>query len=224
MVERFQEITCRRVIFVDLDGTLLKRNSLLIFMMYVPKLFAKRMRIGALFMFLWYVGLRCSRLISHKDMKWHLTRLAKSCLRQDDWRNLASLMSRHVNPDVKCLLDSPQYAGCAKYIATAAIGEYVMPLGRMLGFDGVLATRFSPDKAEYEEMRGERKLKSIQTFMSSDGLLLECFLTDHRDDLPTAKVYPANTILVNPDPVSLSVFSKIGVLRVLDHTNKFSGS
>ncbi len=216
MVERFQEITGRSAIFVDLDGTLLKRNSLLIFMMFLLKLLAKRGRAGAVIKFLWNVGLRSMRIISHKNMKWHLTALAKRYLRHDDWNDLAGLMMRHVNSDVMGFLDSPQYAECAKYIATAAIEEYVLPLGRMLRFDGVLATRFAPDMSEYKETRGECKLKAIQSLLDSEGLSLECFLTDHRDDIPTAEEYPANTILVNPDSVSLGEFNNIGVTRVLN--------
>lgn len=208
-------MTGKRAIFVDLDGTLLQGNSLLLFMKYLPKYLAKRGCVGALAKFFCFAGLRLMRLISHKDMKWYLTRLSKRHLRQDDWNDLASLMASNINPDVKSFLNSPQYSDCAKFIASAAIEEYVLPLARMSGFDGAIATHFTPDKEQYEEARGESKLRAIEALLSSKGYRMECFLTDHRDDLPAAKVYPANTILVNPDSRSLVEFNKIGVSRLL---------
>lgn len=213
MVQRLQE--AQGATFIDLDGTLLKGNSLKMFMKRLPGILLRRRAFAATSAALWWMGWRSVRMVSHKSMKWHLTRIARAHLLDEDWDAMAEKMLGKINPAVSDFVSSPSRANCKKIIATAAPEEYVLPLSRLLGYDGAVATRFVDDKSEYEEMRGLKKLEGIQSLMEEEHLRLESFLTDHYDDIPTAREYPGLTILVNPTRKMQSIFHNVGVTRYL---------
>lgn len=215
MAEQLQEMSCRGATFVDLDGTLVTCNSMHIFMKRLPAVLLKRHAVGACCASLWWMGCRLMKMTSHKDMKWHLTKIARKHLLDSDWEKMATRMFENVNPLVREYVDSPSREKCAKYIATAAMEEYALPLSRLLGYEGAVATRFADEKPEYEEMRGVSKLHGIQALLNEERLRLESFLTDHYDDIPTAREYPGLTILVNPTRKMQSIFHRMGVTRYL---------
>lgn len=201
---------------MDLDGTLLNGNSLRIFMRHLPGVLLKRNAWGDAIVALWWMGRRTLRLVSHKKMKWHLCRIARRHLIEKDWEEMAETMLGYVNPKVEAYLSDPANNECRKYMATAAMEEYALPLGRMLGFDEVLATRYSEDEANYEELRGIKKREGIEGILNKKRLRMESFLTDHSDDLPTASAFPLQTILVNPSRKSLEMFRNAGITRGLN--------
>lgn len=201
--------------FVDLDGTLLIGNSMRIFMKTLPATLWKRRAPGAMAASLWWMGWRSVRIISHRSMKWHLTAIARRHLADEDWEAIAEKMAEDINPVVRDYVASPSRAKCKKYIATAAMEEYVAPLSRILGYDGAVATRFTEEKSDYAETRGSRKRDDIEALLESGRLRLESFLTDHYDDLPTASAFPNLTILVNPTPKMQHLFHNVGVTRYL---------
>ena len=94
-------------------------------------------------------------------------------------------------------------------------GGYTLPLSRLLGYDGVVATRYVDKRSDYEEMRGLAKLEGIQSLLNEKRLRLESFLTDHYDDIPTAREYPGLTILVNPSRKMQRIFHHVAVTRYL---------
>lgn len=201
--------------FVDLDGTLLKGNSLRIFMKRLPGTLLRRHAPAASVASLWWMTIRLLRLIDHKGMKWHLTKIARNELLEEDWEYMAESMLENVNPQVKEYLEAPCREKCKKYIATAAPEEYALPLSRLLGLDGVVATKYAEEKSDYEEMRGLAKYEGIENLMQKERLRMESFLTDHYDDMPTARAYPGLTILVNPTRKMQALFHHIGVTRYL---------
>ncbi|MCM1142577.1 MAG: haloacid dehalogenase-like hydrolase [Muribaculum sp.] len=201
--------------FVDLDGTLLQGNSMKMFMRRLPGVLLRHHALGASLSSLWWMGLRSLRLVSHKNMKWHLTGIGRRHLLEEEWEEMAERMLDKVNPAVKEYMEAPAREKCRKYIATAAMEEYARPLSRLLGCDGVVATQFAEDKSDYMEMRGPEKRDGIEALMEKERLRLESFLTDHYDDLPTASVYPFLTILVNPSRKMQALFRNVGVTRYL---------
>lgn len=215
MVERLQE-TLKGATFVDLDGTLITENSMRIFMRKLPGLLLKRRAPGASIATLWWTWLRAMRFTSHKKMKWHLTKLGRRHLEEEDWERLAELMSHSINTHVGNFIESRRKLGCLTYIATAALEEYTLPLSQKLGFDGVVATKFSDEQVNYEEMKGYAKHDAIEHLLSDENLRLESFITDHPDDLPTASAYPGLTIVVNPDQKTATKFLEVGVTRYLN--------
>ncbi len=215
MAGQLREMSYRGATFVDLDGTLLTCNSMRIFMKRLPTVLLKRHAVGAFCSSLWWMAGRLLRMTSHKDMKWHLTKIARRHLIEEDWEKMAARMLEYVNPLVREYVDSPSREKCVKYIATAAMEEYALPLSRLLGYEGAVASRFVNEQSEYEEMRGLSKLYGIQALLNEKRLRPESFLTDHYDDIPTAREYPGLTILVNPTRKMQSIFHRVGVTRYL---------
>lgn len=214
MVERLQE-PMKGATFVDLDGTLLTANSMHIFMRRLPTLLLKRKAPGAAIMASSLIMLRYFRLIDHRNMKWHLTKIARKHLHENDWESLAHIIAAKINHRVKDFVDSRRRLGCSSYIATAALEEYTLPLCNLLGYDGVIATKFTDEIGNYEEMKGYAKHDNIEHLLSNAHLRLESFMTDHPDDIPTASAYPGLTILVNPTQKTADQFREIGVTRYL---------
>lgn len=213
MVERLQN--AKGVTFTDLDGTLLMGNSMKVFIRKLPWMLLKRKAFGASITSLWWMGCRLTRAVSHRKMKWHLTRIARRHLREEDWEMTAKCLVKMINPVVYDYMSASARCHCEKYIATAALEEYAIPLSKLLGYDGAVATHFTEDLKEYTEMRGRAKLKGIQDLNKKRNLRLESFLTDHFDDSPTAREYPGLTILVNPTKKVQLIFRNIGVTRSL---------
>lgn len=214
MVERLQG-QLKGVTFVDLDGTLLTANSMHIFMRCLPGMLMKRKAIGAAIGSLWWITLRSLRMVSHRSMKWRLTKTACRHFEEVDWEALAKEMAKSLNPAVTDYIDSRRDRGCLTYIATAAAEEYTLPLCRILGYDGVLATTFTDDMADYEELNRDAKLQAIERTLEERQLRLESFLTDHTDDLPTAKAFPRLTILVGASEKTADEFRSSGITRYL---------
>ena len=214
MVERLQgELT--GATFVDLDGTLLTDNSMHIFMRRLPGMLRRRGASVSAIASLWWTSLRSLRAVSHHDMKWHLTKIARRHLEEEDWEELAGIMSESINRSVADYIESRRNRGCVTYIATAAAEEYAIPLCRLLGYDGVLATKFTEDMSDYEELSRHAKHDAIERLMQDESLRLESFLTDHTDDLPTAKAYPLLTILVGASEKTADAFREAGVSRYI---------
>lgn len=201
--------------FVDLDGTLLSGNSMRIFMKKLPVMLTRRHRYGKALKSLLWIAMRCVRLVSHKSMKWHLTKHARLGLTEEDWLAIASAMADKVNPKVAALIEKSREKGCVTFIATAAMEEYAYPLASLLGFEGAIATVFTDRFSDYKERRGEVKLNGIQDLLASDDLRLESFITDHEDDLPVAKEFPRFSIVVNPSRKTFARFNRVGVSRYL---------
>lgn len=201
--------------FTDLDGTLVRGNSLKVFMKNLPGMLRKRHAFAAYLSSLWWMWLRSVRLVEHTGMKWHLTKIAREHLLEEDWERMAEKMEKGINPHVREFIESPNRKDCEKYIATAAPEEYALPLCRRLGYDGVIATRFAESKSDYMEMRGSAKLDGIQSLLKERNLRLESFLTDHHDDLATAREFPELTILVNPTRKMQRIFQHDGVTRYM---------
>ncbi|MBO5444503.1 MAG: haloacid dehalogenase-like hydrolase [Muribaculaceae bacterium] len=214
MVERFQGYA-KGATFVDLDGTLLTTNSLHVFMRRMPWTLLRRRAVGASIASLWWMTLRASRLMSHRAMKWHLTRIASRHYDESDWEALAEKLAEYANPRVREYVEAPRLKDCAVYIATAAPEEYAIPLSRAMGYDGAVATRLTERESDYTEMRGRKKLEGITELQEKEGLRVESFLTDHYDDMPTASAYPGLTILVNPSKKMSEIFRHSGVTRYL---------
>lgn len=214
MVERLQE-SLKGVTFVDLDGTLLRGNSMKMFMKRLPGLLLKRRAPGAAIAALWWTWLRGFRLTCHKKMKWHLTRIARRYLEDEDWEGLAARMTGKIDSTVSDFVESRRKRGCLTYIATAALEEYAVPLSRMMGYEGAVATRFDDDYDAYDEMKGYAKHDGIEDLLADGHLRLESFITDHTDDIPTASAYPGLTILLDPSNKTAEQFRHVGVTRYL---------
>lgn len=199
MVEGFSPMNTA---FIDLDGTLIKGNSMKVFMKWLSLRLVLNRRPDMAIIAMWWMFLRVARLATHTRMKWNLTGIAKRVLASADWEQIADRILRRINPEVDVFVKSRKEKGEEICIATAAPAEYAEIIARKYGAKYVLATEYAPNISDYYENKGDRKLNAIRNLIDREGLALSAFLTDHHDDLPTMKFFPGKTILVNPSPLT----------------------
>jgi phosphoserine phosphatase len=138
------------------------------------------------------IACRKARLMSHNTMKWRLQRLWQQAVRDDGGRAVAAFVATlqpFIQPALRGLLAGISAGQGDAVLATAAAGDYAVPLGKMLGFTHVLAT--DPDRgpdSESNVMTHKRdavfRLLADQGWMDRERVLF----TDHRDDLPLMAV------------------------------------
>lgn len=185
------------MVIVDLDGTLLTRNSFHIFTRFLLRKAVRRHSVANIIRIASLCSYRKLHAISHRRLKWELMRLADKLLTQADFDRLAESMLAYVNPRVADFVKGRQWI-----LATAASAEYVAPLSQLLGCQTYISTK-RPDSMRFEdylEARGEEKLRLTKQRLN--GADIDIALTDHIDDLPLLKAAKA-PILVNPSHSTL---------------------
>lgn len=186
------------MIVVDLDGTLVTRNTFRIFAGYLRRRVMTRHRYADAARYGILGILRKLHIISHHRLKWNLMQIADRTLSADDYETLADGIMQFVNQRV-----SDYIAGKPWILATAASEEYVIPLARRLDCHAVVATVRPASRRyrDYTEARGSEKLCRVKALL--DGQSIDTALSDHTDDLPLLSA--AHTpILVNPRPDTLA--------------------
>lgn len=186
------------MIAVDLDGTLVTRNTFRIFAGFLRRRILQRRRIVDLGRYGFWGAVRRFNIVSHRRLKWELMKIADSTLTPEDYDSLADEIMRYLNPRVMGYVTGKPWV-----LATAASAEYVMPLARRLDCRHVIATERPVSRRfkEYTESRGAEKLRRVQAV--SDGADIEVALSDHPDDLPL--LMAAHTpVLVNPTAATLA--------------------
>lgn len=174
----------RPAIIVDLDGTMLACNSWPVFARAVLRqLMSTRRRATALALAALLTA-RKLRLISHSAVKYRFARCSQSF--PDSFHDrLVGQLEGEVNTRVRHLVDSYVKQGYVPVLATAAAGEYAVPLGRRLGFAHITSTpRAGGGSREYQECVGERKADMVSRLMQEAGLTPAAVVTDHWHDLP----------------------------------------
>lgn len=186
------------MIAVDLDGTLVTRNTFRIFAGFLRRRILQRRRIADLARYGFWGAARRFNIVSHRRLKWELMKIADSTLTPEDYDTLADEIMQYLNPRVMDYVTGKPWV-----LATAASAEYVTPLTRRLDCRHVIATERPVSRRfkEYTESRGAEKLRRVQAV--SDGADIEVALSDHPDDLPL--LMAAHTpVLVNPAAATLA--------------------
>ena len=183
----------KKLVVVDLDGTLLRGNSLHIYIMSGIRALWRRKSLPKLSRLAAVIALRRLRLISHRQMKWTALRLipADDYLLQEDFRKRAD---KSLNANVNELLNQYRANGFSILLATAAADTYV-PL---IWHGDMLATRIA-DNPEHAEMRGTAKRDAVLRYAAHHGMTLQAVITYHSDDLPLLMAGAAENIVVSPD-------------------------
>jgi phosphoserine phosphatase len=181
----------------DLDGTVLSVNSFRLWAAQMawaryPHLGVRRRlcfglcAAGAL-------AARKSGLISHETLKRRLQSVWQAAIAHDGGlseRALVAQLVRFVRPELAPLLVAVAAGVVDGVLATAAAADYAEGLGRVLGFQHVLATPRRRRPGETRDNVGPAKRDAVLSFLASRGwhgrnLVL---FTDHKDDLPLIRV------------------------------------
>lgn len=201
MVDRYEKISSPACAIVDLDGTLLRGNSLRLLIRHLAaKLWSERRyasfgKIAAL------LALRRVRAISHVAMKYPLHRLAARTLdERETERFVTARLLPRLNRTLMRRLAAMKEQRCRIIIATAAPDLYLPSLCRHVGADGWLATPLAERRADYLETRGNRKKALAQRLAAENGVKIILVATDHEDDIPLLALDGVSRLLVNPTP------------------------
>lgn len=186
----------RLITVVDLDGTLVRCNTLRVYLRLGLQMAPWYRRVGIAALLI----ARRLRLISHERMKYPALRLAGQSpeLRE----RFVAEVKLQINSDVISFIQQRQQAGDEILIATAAAAFYVPWI---CDYSYVASPWGGPD------LRGERKACRVARMLSESNSGIYAVLTDNSSDLPLcrlAREQGAEVLLVNPNPHSARTFSR----------------
>lgn len=189
------------VLICDLDGTILNCNSFPLWILYLmfgrlPELAPSArlilsFRLHKLLLYRRLGRIDHEQLMREVQLAWHsaIQNAADSAADR-----VPVLLRRRVRPAFEPVLRQIAAGDIDAVLATAAAGEYALPLGRQLGFRYVLATPCRlPGRVSHQGAldqgalnRGGQKLRRVREFLASREWSgrSRVLLTDHIDDLP----------------------------------------
>jgi HAD superfamily hydrolase (TIGR01490 family) len=196
------------VALFDLDGTITRRDTYLAYLLgFLARHPARLLRAAPL-------PLAVVRyLIGERDNSWLKTTFLRAVLGGTPRRLLASwtevfldrVLRSGLRPGALKAIERHRTAGHRLILVTASLDFYAKPLGRRLGFDGVLCTRAAYDAEGRvtgalagENCHGEGKLRRVQRYLAEEatGLPVICY-SDHHADLPLLG-FATEPVAVNP--------------------------
>jgi phosphatidylglycerophosphatase C len=187
------ELASRPLAVFDLDGTLIRGDSFLPFVLGYAR---SRRRLWPFLTLPVYLGLYASRLMSDRSAK---QRVLVSCLRGEAKLTVAGHAERFCNrwvrprlrDNVVARLREHQLAGHRVVLLSASPDVYVPAIGKYLGIDEVLCTRVRGDADSWEghidglNCKGEAKVRLLCEYLGVDRWPGESFAYgDSKSDLP----------------------------------------
>lgn len=183
----------KRVLVVDLDGTLFKINTFHYFIKFLILYSITHFKIVLFFRL--GIALFSRVFSSHAKMKYNILLLLKN--RTDiDYLEFANSIAPEKR-DISMLSDSSYDI---KILATAAPSCYATIIAKNEGFDLCLGTDFpvSEFNEGFENVK-DVKRENVIAFLKNQGIdEVDTFITDHIDDFPLIKLAKRN-IVVNPN-------------------------
>jgi phosphoserine phosphatase len=180
------------VLICDLDGTILDGNSFPLWILYLmfgrlpelrPSLRVKlSLRLQLLLVHRRLGRIDHAQLMREVQHAWHT---ATESVPDGSTARVPAMLRRRVRPAFEPLLRLIAAGEIDAVLATAAAGEYAVPLGRQMGFRHVLATPCRLASAGALNHR-EQKLRRVLGFLTQQQWRerSRVLLTDHVDDLP----------------------------------------
>lgn len=201
MVDRCKKIGRPTCAVVDLDGTLLRGNSLRLLTRFLVRKLWREHRYPLLGKIGLLLVARRVKAISHVAMKYPIHRIAAELLDAGEIESFTSewLLPR-LNLSLVKRLAAMREEGCGIVIATAAPELYLPALCRHVGADTWLATPLAEKRGDYVEMRGNRKKNMALRLAADSGSEIVLVATDHEDDLPLMTLDGVSRLLVSPTP------------------------
>lgn len=196
---------------VDLDGTLVRGNTLHVFMRCALKAMIRQKRLYSAMRLCTLAVLRKMHIISHRRMKFDLLNMAHI---DDSFKNefvrTIKLMIRHSVSDE---LDRCRRDGSKILLATAAADIYVPWIWN----EDYIATPIH-DNPDRIECRGIVKARAVSQYAEKNGMKIHTVLTDHIDDLPLLSLPGVRRVLVAPSATTLAAvnFAGLSPQMVLD--------
>lgn len=184
----------KKVLVVDLDGTLYNANTFHKFLIFLLRYYLKKVKIFKLITLIVFLKFRFVRIISHARLKYQVLKLIRN---EDlDIEAFVSHLEKDKN-EIKEILNSEFDI---KILATAAPLFYAQAIANQNNFDVCLATDFPENGfiSNFENLGKEKKIRLLK-YLKTNGLkIVDTFVTDHEDDIPIVKMAKHN-IIINPN-------------------------
>ncbi|NNL16567.1 MAG: hypothetical protein HKO81_08000 [Flavobacteriaceae bacterium] len=182
----------KKVLVVDLDGTLFKINTFHYFLMFLLKYCIKDLNLFLLLKIIFIIIARVFKVVSHSKMKYNILKTIKNEERIDYSEYITSISQK--KRDLSLISDGNFNL---KILATAAPSCYANIISENECFDLCIATEFPNSKFNNEfDNIGEIKKNNTAKFLKNNKI--DTLITDHIDDLPLMKLSRKNFI-VNPN-------------------------
>lgn len=191
MVDRLQG---RKIVIVDLDGTLVKGNSFHEFIKAGFKHSSLKKKLKLLGIF----TLRILKLIDHRKMKFRILEVVTPDEKME--KDFRQRINKILNREVYDKVSDYRREGVETWLVTAAPDIYIP-----LIWDGKFFATETESNPEGIECRGENKVKVIRQQLK-EGDEIEAVFTDHYDDLPLMELNAKNFYLVDPDTKTMKKF------------------
>ena len=185
-------------VVVDLDHTLIKGNTFVLFVFYVFSRSLLRLKVFRFIIILYLLLLRKLRLVSHSGFKKRFLGVIQRGLLSVEIEEFCNRMLIKRSHVVWSLVQQFRNAGYPVCLATAAPDVYVSVIVKMLDFDMYTATSSNYDESSWYESIREKKLQDVLCVLKENGLDLDVVITDHYDDLPLLRAAGGRKILVSP--------------------------
>lgn len=197
---------CKKVIAVDFDGTLLRGNSLRLYLRAGVAELLRRGAFGRLARTAWISGLRLLRLVSHERLKFSLQAL----IGRDDpvIQRYRALARGRLNAGV---LELIKKSGADPVVVSAAFGFCI---------EGVVPFPVLASPPVGPELRGEAKAERLRLYLEEQEARLEAVVTDSADDLPLLLMPCTRRYLVAPSRRDLRILRRACGDRPLDCLDK----
>lgn len=203
-------VSRRKLVVVDLDGTLIAGNSLHIYLQCGARSLLRKGKFGAALQLLGLCGLRVLRIVSHRRMKFAALSLIEP---DEELRNdFCKKINRLRRPEVEQLLKDFRDNDCEVILATAAADVYVGWI-----WQGICLATPTANNAQRRELRGETKRNAVLQYAQQHNLGLHAVITDHADDLALLMCGARQNILINPSSSTIAAAQMAGVanLRIM---------
>lgn len=185
----------KKVLVVDLDGTLYKINTFHHFIKYLIIYSLANFEIILVIKTIALIFLRGFKIISHSKWKFYILNSIQS-KKNIDFEKFVNSISNWKR-DISILKDNSYDI---KILATAAPFCYAHIIAQNEHFNICQATNFPTSKFSKEfENRNEVKRDTLLRYLNDNNISkIHTLVTDHLDDLPLIKL-AINNIIIDPD-------------------------
>lgn len=190
----------KKVLVVDLDGTLYTINTFHYFLKFLIFYCIKHFNIVLLLKIVGILALRLFKKITHAKMKYDILRSISNRINVD-YQNFVegiALKKRSIP-----VMHDDRFE--IKILATAAPSCYANIIAEKENFHKCLGTDFPKTgfNDAYENIKAVKR-NNVVNYLKSKGIIeIEVFVTDHIDDLPLMKLAKRN-LIVNPNEIMKS--------------------
>jgi phosphoserine phosphatase len=182
----------KKILVVDLDGTLFKINTFHHFIKYLVVFCIRNLQIILLLKLLAALCFRVLKISSHSKMKYDILKSIEDTYDLDFQKFVDSILLK--KRDISMLKDASFHI---KILATAAPSCYANIIAKSEKFDICLATDF-PNIGYNNNFENKKEIKknNVVNYLKTIGETeINTLVTDHIDDLPLMKLAKRNLIV-----------------------------